>query len=89
MLMFPMVFLSGAFFPLQDLPQWMNVLVKVNPATYGVAPIRRVVLGAAPDTTYGVSLFGHALTVWNEIAILAAFGAMMILLAIWSFGNQE
>jgi ABC-2 type transport system permease protein len=89
MLMFPMVFLSGAFFPLQDLPQWMNVLVKVNPATYGIAPIRQVVLGSTPDATYGISLFGHTLTLWNEIAILAAFGAAMILLAIWSFGNQE
>ena len=89
MLMFPMIFLSGAFFPLQDLPQWMNVLVKVNPATYGIAPIRQVVLGPAPDATYGISLFGHTLTLWNEVAILAAFGAAMILLAIWSFGNQE
>ena len=89
MLMFPMVFLSGAFFPLQDLPQWMNVLVKINPATYGIAPIRQVVLGAAPDTAYGISLFGHTLTVWNEIAILAAFGTAMILLAIWSFGKQD
>ena len=88
MLMFPMVFLSGAFFPLQGLPQWMNVLVKVNPATYGIAPIRQVVLGAAPDAIYGISLFGHTLTLWNEIGILAAFGAAMILLAIWSFGNQ-
>jgi ABC-2 type transport system permease protein len=89
MLMFPMVFLSGAFFPLQGLPQWMNVLVKVNPATYGIAPIRQVVLGATPDAVYGVSLFGYTLTLWNEIAILAAFGAVMIILAIWSFGRQE
>ena len=89
MLMFPMIFLSGAFFPLHDLPQWMNVLVKVNPATYGIAPIRQVVLGSASDATYGISLFGHTLTLWNEVAILAAFGAAMILLAIWSFGNQE
>lgn len=89
MLMFPMVFLSGAFFPLQDLPQWMNVLVKVNPATYGIAPIRQVVLGATPDAAYGISLFGYTLTLWNEIAILAGFGALMIILAIWSFGSQE
>ena len=88
MLMFPMIFLSGAFFPLQDLPQWMNVLVKINPATYGIAPIRQVVLGAAPDAMYNISLFGHTLTLWNEIGILAAFGTAMILLAIWSFGNQ-
>jgi len=89
MLMFPMIFLSGAFFPLQGLPQWMNVLVKVNPATYGIAPIRQVVLGVSPDATYSISLFGYTLTLWNEIAILAGFGMVMVLLAIWSFGNQE
>lgn len=91
MLMFPMVFLSGAFFPLEGLPSWMNVLVKINPATYGIAPIRQTMLGADPglSASYGISLFGRALTVWNEVAILAIFGAVMIMLAIWSFSNQE
>ena len=89
MLMFPMVFLSGAFFPLQGLPTWMNILVKVNPATYGIAPIRQVMLGTAPDSSSSISLFGHTLSLWNNITILAVFGAAMILLAMWSFGNQE
>jgi len=89
MLMFPMVFLSGAFFPIEGLPAWMNVLVKINPATYGVAPIRQVVLGATTGATYNISLLGHTLTIWNEIAIMAAFGAVMIVLAIWSFRFQE
>jgi len=89
MLMFPMVFLSGAFFPVQGLPTWMNVLVKVNPATYGITPIRQVVLGADPSSPYAISLFGQTLTIWNEVAMLAIFGITMILLAIWSFGNQE
>jgi len=89
MLMFPMVFLSGAFFPLQGLPTWMNILVKVNPATYGIAPIRQVILGAAPGFSYSISLLGHTLSLWDNITILAVFGAAMILLAIWSFGNQE
>ena len=89
MLMFPMVFLSGAFFPLQGLPAWMNILVKINPATYGIAPIRQVILGAALGSSYSINLFGHALSLWDNVAILAVFGAAMILLAIWSFGNQE
>ena len=89
MLMFPMVFLSGAFFPLQGLPTWMNILVKVNPATYGIAPIRQVILGAAPGFSYSISLLGHTLSLWDNVTILAVFGAAMILLAIWSFGNQE
>jgi len=89
MLMFPLVFLSGAFFPVQGLPIWMNVLVKINPATYGIASIRQLILEAASDSFYGINLFGHALSIWNDILILAAFGAVVILLAMWSFGNQE
>ena len=89
MLMFPMVFLSGAFFPLEGLPAWMNVLVKINPATYGIAPIRQVVLGASPDSPFAISVLGHTMSIWDNIAVLAAFGAVMILLAMWSFSSQD
>jgi len=89
MMMFPMVFLSGVFFPLQGLPSWMSVLVKINPATYGIAPIRQVVLGASVDSTFGINILGHTMSIWENIAVLAAFGTVMILLAMWSFGNQE
>ncbi|MFC1937337.1 ABC transporter permease [Chloroflexota bacterium] len=89
MLMFPMVFLSGVFFPVQGLPVWMNVLVKINPATYGVAPIRQVMLGTSPDSPFAISVLGHTMSLWENIAVLAAFGIVMHLLAMWSFGNQE
>ena len=89
MLMFPMVFLSGVFFPLEGLPAWMSILVKINPATYGIAPIRQVVLGASLDSPFGINVLGHTMSIWDNIAVLAAFGAVMILLAVWSFGNQE
>ena len=89
MMMFPMVFLSGVFFPLQGLPAWMSVLVKINPATYGIAPIRQVVLGASLDSSFGINLFGHTMSIWNNIAVMAGFGVVMVLLAMWSFSNQE
>jgi ABC-2 type transport system permease protein len=89
MLMFPMVFLSGVFFPLQNLPAWMSVLVKINPATYGIAPIRQLVLGASPDSPYVITLFGHTMSIWDNVTVLAAFGILMIILAMWSFGSQE
>jgi len=89
MLTFPMIFLSGVFFPMQGLPVWMNVLVKINPATYGIAPIRQVVLGTSEGTYFGITLFGYTLSLWQEVAILATFGATMLLLAMWSFSHQE
>lgn len=89
MLMFPMIFLSGVFFPMQDLPGWMSFIVKINPASYGVAAIRGVVLGNPPDSPFTIYLFGHAMTIWENVIIMAAFGFIMIILAMWSFGRQE
>ena len=89
MLMFPMLFLSGVFFPVEGLPAWMNVLVKINPATYGIAPIRQVVLGVAPDSPFSISVFGHTMSLWDNIIVMAVFGMVMTLLAMWSFSSQE
>ena len=89
MLMFPMMFLSGVFFPVEGLPAWMNVLVKINPATYGIAPIRQAVLGAAPDSPFSISVLGHTMSLWDNVAVMAVFGIAMTLLAVWSFGSQE
>jgi len=82
MLLFPMIFLSGAFFPVDGLPAWMNVLVKINPATYGITAMRQVVLGAAPGSPIGINLFGHTMSLWNNVTLLAVFGTVMILLAM-------
>ena len=37
------MFLSGALFPLQDLPRWLTVLTHLNPITYAVDPMRQAV----------------------------------------------
>jgi ABC-2 type transport system permease protein len=89
LLIFPMVFLSGIFFPVNNLPLWMSVLVKLNPATYGIDPIRHLVLGAEPSASLGISIFGHTMSVGEDLMIVAAFGVVMVVLAMWSFGTQE
>src|ERR1035438_2523288 len=43
MLLMPMLFLSGALFPLNNLPRWLMVVTRLNPLTYAVAPLRQVV----------------------------------------------
>jgi len=89
MLMFPMVFLSGVFFPLQNIPTWMGVVVRINPASYGIAAIREVVLGSSSESLYTIELFGHTLSLWNNVVIILVFAIIMILLAMWSFSNQD
>jgi len=98
-ILMPMIFLSGALFPMRDLPTWMNFLVKVNPVTYAIDPLRKIIFEAQglpefvlemlPQAGLGVTLFGHAVTMQEDIAIIALFGAVMIALAVWMFNIQD
>src|SRR6059058_3738812 len=45
MLLMPLFFLSGALFPLGNLPAWLQVLTRIDPLTYAVDPVRRAVFG--------------------------------------------
>jgi ABC-2 type transport system permease protein len=42
---FPLYFLSGALFPLNNLPTWLSILTAVDPATYAVDALRNTMLG--------------------------------------------
>lgn len=44
LLVFPMFFLSGAFFPLTAVPGWMKFLSAIDPLSYGVDAIREMIL---------------------------------------------
>ena len=46
LIIMPMFFLSGALFPINQMPGWMTPIVKINPATYGVDLLRLVLVGA-------------------------------------------
>ena len=43
MIVMPMFFISGALFPASGLPGWLTVLNRIDPLTYAVDPMRRVV----------------------------------------------
>ena len=88
-LMFPMIFLSGVFFPVGNLPSWMSVLVKINPATYGVDSIRQLVLGPQLTTSFSLNVLGHTMSIVDDLMVVAAFGVVMAVLAMWSFNIQE
>src|SRR5205807_3627552 len=82
-LMMPIFFLAGALFPLSGLPAWMTVLTRLDPASYGVDPLRRTVLAAAGVPAQqvdrlGLTLFNHTLAVWTEEAILVGFGLVAL-----------
>ncbi|RJQ26906.1 MAG: ABC transporter [Peptococcaceae bacterium] len=75
-LVMPMFFLSGAVFPLHGLPAWMSGLTRVNPLSYGVDALRRVILGAGE--------FSLAL----DLFIVAAVAAVMLTGAAVLFNRE-
>jgi ABC-2 type transport system permease protein len=70
-LMFPMMFLSGVFFPVQQMPWYMQSISKALPLTYAADALRKVmVLGAGiPQIT-------------TELTVLIAFGVVMTAIAV-------
>src|SRR5260370_2679226 len=57
-LMMPMFFLSGALLPLTNLPGWKPVLTRLDPASYGIDPLRRAVLSDSGRPSALVARFG-------------------------------
>jgi ABC-2 type transport system permease protein len=93
-LMMPMFFLSGALFPLSGLPAWMTVLTRIDPAAYGMDPLRRVVLGGAGLPSFaldkmGLTLFDNVLPIVVEAAILLGFGILMLAIAVRNFRVRD
>src|SRR5438094_780013 len=53
----PIYFLSGALFPLTDLPTVLNFLTRIDPLSYGVDGLRNILIGTsqfAPELSFGV-----------------------------------
>lgn len=74
---YPLFLLSGALYPLDKLPGWMKLLTHIDPATYAVDALRRVIVG--------VSSMPLAL---NMAAILG-FDIALILFGAWAFNRME
>jgi ABC-2 type transport system permease protein len=93
--MLPILFLSGAFFPLRGLPAWLELLTRLDPAAYAVDALRRVVLTASgvPEVAAGAlaisSPLGGPLPVAVEVIILAALSVPALGLAVRWFGQTE
>jgi ABC-2 type transport system permease protein len=96
MLVIPMLFLSGALYPIAELPTWLGLLSKLNPLTYAVDPMRRLVfhyLDVSPAAVHtlspGVTWWGWRLTVGVEVVMVAVLGVAVIALANLKFTRTE
>lgn len=96
MAMMPMMFLSGALYPLSGLPTWLTVLTRFNPLTYAVDPLRHAVfarLDVSPELmrTFdpGVTWGGWVVPIWLELLIVLAMGVGLMGVAIWEFRRAD
>lgn len=92
MIMMPMMFLSGAYVPIELLPNWIRFFVYINPVTYAVSAFRYLAI----DTTnipeailekMGIVLkiFGVTVTPVISISLILLIGFVFLVLAVLAF----
>jgi ABC-2 type transport system permease protein len=74
---YPMFFLSGALFPIDNLPSWLAPLVLLDPLTYGVDAMRGALIGQAR--------FPYVI----DVAVIAVFAAAMMRVGTLAFRRME
>ena len=95
-LLLPLSFLSGALYPLSNLPAWLSVAVRLNPLTYAVHPIRTAVFGhlhlsAAVQARLNPPLTwaGWVVPTWLQLTLVAAVGVALMGFAVQQFQKVE
>jgi ABC-2 type transport system permease protein len=96
MVITPMFFISGALFPASGLPGWLTVLNRVDPLTYAVDPMRRVVFNhldisaaARHALDPGITWWGWRVPTLLEAAVVVGLGLAMLTAAIWEFSAAD
>jgi ABC-2 type transport system permease protein len=69
----PIFFLSGALFPLQNAPQWMQTVSYLDPLTFGVDGLRASLIGSS------------MLPMWIDFTVLLAFCSALVLIGSYLF----
>jgi ABC-2 type transport system permease protein len=77
MIVFPLFFLSGAIFPLSNLPKFLKVISYLDPLTYGVEGLRKTLVGFS------------FLPFWLDFIFLISFSLFSIILGSYLFEKSE
>ena len=96
MVVMPLFFISGALFPVANLPGWLAVLNRLDPLTYAVDPMRRIVFNHLDISSAGRAALDPGVTWWGwrvptalEVGIVFAMGLAMLGIAIWEFNLSD
>ena len=74
---FPLFFLSGALYPLDNFPLWLRVLSHLDPLTYGIDGLRAIMIGQS------------SFPMLFNLGIMIAFSLVMIILGTYFFEKSE
>ena len=75
---FPLFFLSGALFPVNDrLPAWLHGVVKLNPLTYTVDGVRGALLGL------------NTFSLYADLSVISFFAVLMVLAGSALFSRMK
>lgn len=96
MLILPLSFLSGALYPVTNLPDWLAFLVRINPVTYAVHPVRTAAFSRvdAPDAALDqlnppITWWGWEVPTLLQIGLVALMGVVMLGVAVRQFQKVE
>jgi ABC-2 type transport system permease protein len=78
----PLFFLSGALFPIPNLPGWLQEAAKLNPLSYGVDALKQIILGGAWTSLQIQPLF-------VDLAVVGVFDVVMISIGTWAFSRMK
>ncbi len=81
---FPVFFLSGALYPVQNLPPMLRYAALANPFTYGVDLLKHAMLPGV-ERALGIADFSAA----ADFGVLAAFTAAAVAIASWRFSQES
>lgn len=73
----PIFLLSGALFPVTNLPTWLQVAVYLDPLTYGVDALRAIILNSS------------VLPLYVDVAVVGVFAIAMVMLSALVFSRRE
>jgi ABC-2 type transport system permease protein len=76
-LIFPLFFLSGALFPINNLPVWLAPFTLADPLTYSVDALRSVLLGASQ------------FSLMFDVGILLGFMILAIIVGTFAFKKMK
>ena len=71
-----MLVVSGVYYPVSVLPEWMQWLARISPATYALRGIRASILEGAPAS-------------WDDVWPLLVIGAVSVPLGLFTFRTGE